>query len=119
MKTPGLFAILAALLVCSCGPSESELRSELTAVEGELVAIQIAMRQHSSAMSQAEAEAFFGSFATGYGVTSGDYGMAGEGALVASDAIRQYDVSSYSLDQLRTRYLALGKRRMEILHQLD
>lgn len=110
--------LLAALLV-SCGPSESELRAELQSIDSEMMAIRSAMNQHRSQMSQSEVEAFFGSFAVGYGATSGDYGLAGEGAIVANDAIRKYDTSSYSLEQLKERYLALGKRRMFVIHKLE
>jgi hypothetical protein len=119
MKLLHLVPLLAALLLSACGPSESELRSELREIDGELVAIQVAMTQHRSQMSQSEIDAFLGSFAAGYGSTTGDYGLAGEGISAASDALRQYDVSSYSLDQLQTRFLKLGKRRTIILSKLD
>ena len=118
MKPFHLVPLLTALLLAACGPSKSELRSELREIDGELVAIQIAMNQHRSQMSQAEIDAFLGSFAAGYGSTTGDYGLAGEGLSAASDAVRQYDVSSYSLEQLQTRYLELGKRRTIILTKL-
>ena len=119
MKLLHLLPLLAALLMAACGPSDSELRTELQQVDAELVAIQIAANQHRSQMSQAEVDAFFGSFAAGYGTTTGDYGLAGDGLHTATNASRQYDHSTWSLDQLQQRWLALGKRRTQILADLN
>ncbi|MCH1409545.1 MAG: hypothetical protein L7V87_10960, partial [Verrucomicrobiales bacterium] len=66
----------------------------------------------------AEADAFFGSFAVGYGATSGDFGIARDGYNTASQANHQYDVSSYSLTQLQSRQIELLKRRTVILGKL-
>ena len=119
MKILLLLALAFATLLASCGPSESQLRSELQSIDSEMTAIRIAMNQHRSQMSQAEIEAFLGSFAVGYGATSGDYGMAGDGVVTTSDAFQKYDVSAFSLEQLQNRYLELGKRRMQVIHQLQ
>ncbi len=115
MKLLQLLPLLVALLLAACGPSDFELRSELRDIDTEMVAIQIAAGQHRSQMNQAEVDAFFGSFAAGYG----DYGLTGEGISTATNASRQYDLSAYSLDQLRTRFLKLGKRRAEIVAALN
>ena len=99
-----LLPLLAALFLTACGPSESELRTELRQIDTELVAIQIAANAHRSQMSSAEFDAFFGSFAAGYGTTTGDYGLAGDGLHTATNASRQYDHSAWSLDQLQQRF---------------
>ena len=119
MKRHHLLPLLAALFLTACGPSESELRTELRQIDTELVAIQIAANQYQSQMSQAEFDAFWGSFAAGFGATTGDYGLAGEGLSAATSAAHQYDLSAYSLDQLQARYAILAKRRAEILATLD
>ncbi len=83
MKLLQLLPLLAALLLAACGPSDFELRSELRDIDTEMVAIQIAAGQHRSQMNQAEVDAFFGSFAAGYGATTGDYGLTGDGISTA------------------------------------
>ena len=118
MKLLHLLPLCAALLLAACGPSESELRTELHQIDAELVAIQVAANRHRSQMSQAEFDAFFGSFAAGYGTTTGDYGLAGDGLHTATSAVRQYDHSATSLDQLQRRWITLGKRRAQIVAEL-
>ena len=119
MKLLHLLPLCAALLLAACGPSESELRTELRQINAELVAIQVAANQHRSQMSQAEFDAFFGSFAAGYGATSGDYGLAGDGINTATNAVRQYDHSASSLDHLQRRWRTLGRRRAHIIADLN
>jgi len=119
MKPFHLLPLCAALILTACGPSESELRTELRQIDTELVAIQVAANQYRSQMNQAEIDAFFGSFAAGFGTTSGDYQLAGEGISAASDAVLQYDMSAYSLEQLQGRWQTLAWRRAEIIAQLD
>jgi Ni,Fe-hydrogenase I small subunit len=119
MKKTHLLPLLLAALLASCGSSKSELRAELQSIDREIMAIRIAVNQHRSQMSQSEVDAFFGSFAVGYGARSGDYGLAVEGAVTTNDAFRKYDSSAYSLEQLKERYIALGKRRMQVAHKLQ
>ena len=118
MKFFILFLTAISLLVTSCGPSEEELRAELRAIDGELMAIRIAANRYRAQMNQAEVDAFFGSFAAGYGTTSGDYGLALDGVGTASAAMQQYDVSAYSLDQLYSRNMELMKRKLQIQQKL-
>ena len=115
-----LFLILSfTVLLSSCGPSEEELRAELREINGELMAINIAANRYRAQMNQAEVDAFFGSFAAGYGATSGNYGLAHDGYSTASNATYQYDVSSYSLDQLRSRQANLLKRKIKVIEKLN
>ena len=99
------------LLVASCRPSQEQLRSELREIDSELLSIQIAMNQHQSQMNQAEVEGLVGSFAAGYGATSGDYALAADGTIATSEAIRKYDVSTFTLQQLQARYFELTRER--------
>ncbi|MES2658854.1 MAG: hypothetical protein V4689_09560 [Verrucomicrobiota bacterium] len=108
-----------SLLIAACGPNKTQLRSELQSIDSEMVNLRIAAEQHRSKMDQAEYVAFIGSFAAGYGATSGNYELAGDGADTAVRSSRQYDASSYSLDQLKQRYEVLAKRRTEIVKQLN
>jgi hypothetical protein len=70
-------------------------------------------------MSQAEFDAFIGSFAAGYGAVTGDYGLAGDGAGTAYNATNQASAANYSLDQIRKRFDVLSKRRLAILKELN
>lgn len=119
MKKVVLAILAIAGLLAACGPDKSELRSELRAIDTELVGIRIAAEQHRAQMSQAEFDAFIGSFAAGYGAVSGDYDLAGDGASTAINAMNQADAASYSLDQLKRRHDQLAKRRAEIVGKLD
>jgi hypothetical protein len=118
MKSINVIPFLIALLLTACGPSKSELRAELSQIDAELMSLRIAARQHQSQMSQAEADAFIGSFAAGYGAVSGDYGLASEGAGAAYNASNQASASSYSLAQINERAGKLIKRRLVILEDL-
>jgi hypothetical protein len=114
-----ILLIAFAFLFLACGPNKTQLRAELQSIESEMVSLRIAAEQHRAQMDQAEYDAFIGSFAAGYGATSGDYGLAGDGAGTVVRSSRQYDASSYSLDQLKRRYETLAKRRAEIVTQLN
>ena len=111
--------VLAACLVPSCGQGEKELRAELQKVNAEILQLHSAARQYRSQMSQAEFDAFIGSFAAGYGAVSGDIGLASDGASTAYNATNQASAASYSLDQIKQRFAALSERRVEILKNLD
>jgi hypothetical protein len=111
--------ILFAFLIASCGPSESELRAELQSIDRELMELRAAAYRYQTEMGQAEFAAFINSFAAGYGATSGDYGLASDGAGGAYNAVRQHDASSYSLAQIRSRQQVLGKRRAEVITELN
>jgi len=111
--------LVLAILFASCGPSESDHRVELRSIDSELFQLGIAAQQHRAQMSNAEFDAFIGSFAAGYGAVSGDYCLSGDGASTAYDATHRADVAGYSLDQVRNRVDALTKRRSEILNDLD
>ena len=117
MKKP--ITLLLACVLASCGPSESELRAELRQIDGEILQLNIAAQQHRAQMSQAELDAFVGSFAAGYGAVSGDYSLAGDGVGTAYNATNQASAANYSLDQIRKRWEVLSKRRLEILKELD
>ena len=119
MKLQNLLPLLLACLVTACGPSESELRAELSQIDGELMSLRIAAQNHRAQMSQAEIDAFLGSFAVGYGAVSGDYGLAGQGAGTAYNASNQANASSYSLAQIKERASTLMKRRIVILGELE
>lgn len=110
---------LVALLLSACGPSKSELRAELSQIDAELMSLRIAANQHRSEMSQAEFDAFIGSFAAGYGAVSGDYGLASDGVGTAVNSSRQYDASSYSLKQIRERTNLLIARRAAVVSDLN
>jgi hypothetical protein len=119
MKKAVLVTLALAGLLAACGPSKSELRAELRAIDTELVSLRVAAEQHRAQMSQAEFDAFIGSFAAGYGAVSGDYGLAGDGVGTAIDATNQANAASYSLDQIKQRHDQLAKRRAEIVGKLD
>ncbi|MEO5917254.1 MAG: hypothetical protein ABIS50_23690 [Luteolibacter sp.] len=114
-----ILLIAFTFLFVACGPNKAQLRAELQSIESEMVSLRISAEQHRAQMDQAEYDAFIGSFAAGYGTTSGDYKLAGDGAGAVARSSRQYDASSYSLDQLKQRYEALAKRRMEIVAKLN
>ncbi len=65
-------------------------------------------------MNQAEFASFIGGFATGYGITSGEGQLAGEGASTVINAASDHDVASYSLEQIKERQIELIKRRTAI-----
>jgi hypothetical protein len=114
-----LAVILLACLLSSCGPSESELRAELQSIDRELMELRTAAYRYQSEMGQAEFAAFISSFAAGYGAVTEDYQLAGDGVGGAYNAVKQHETSSYSLDQIRSRQQVLGKRRAEVMAQLD
>ena len=118
MKTLHILLLAITSILASCGPSEKELRTELREIDSKLTAINFEAKKYRAQMNQAEIEVFFGAFAAGYGATSGDYGLAVDGYNTATQATRQHDFSSYSLDQLRSRQQKLLKRRTEILDKL-
>ncbi len=111
--------MLLAAMLASCGPNEAELRAELQAIDHEMVMLRNAAYRHQSEMSQAEFAALIGSFATGYGITSGEGGVAGEGIGTVVNAASNYDVASYSLEQIKQRQMELLKRRTIITKQLQ
>lgn len=113
-----LLTLLFSLLVPSCGPNKSELRAELRSIDGELMLLRNAAYQHQSQMNQAEFAAFIGSFATGYGITSGEGELAGEGVGTVINAASDYDVASFSLEQIKQRQMELLKRRALIALKL-
>jgi hypothetical protein len=119
MKKAVLVTLALAGLLAACGPSKSELRAELRAIDTELVSLRVAAEQHRAGISAAEFDAFIGSFAAGYGAVSGDYGLAGDGVGAAIDATNQANAASYSLDQIKQRHDQLAKRRAEIVGKLD
>lgn len=110
--------MLLAAILPSCGPSEAELRAELQSIDHEMVMLRNAAYRHQSQMGQAEFAAFIGSFATGYGITSGEGELAGEGVGTVISAASDYDVASYSLEQIKQRQMALMKRRVVITSKL-
>lgn len=119
MKNPLiLLTLLVSLILPSCGPNEADLRAELQAIDSEMVMLRNAAYCHQSEMSQAEFSAFIGSFATGYGITSGERDIAGEGVGTVIGAASDYDVASYSLKQIKERQVELLKRRLVILSKL-
>ena len=115
---PILTLLAVALFFASCGSNEAELRSELASVDAELLNVSLAAEQHQAAMNEAEAGVYLGSFAAGYGTTSGDIDLAGEGIDTALQSTNQYETSSRSLEHLRQRHEALSRRRAEIIGQL-
>ena len=119
MKKAVLVTLALAGLLAACGPSKSELRAELRAIDSELVSLRVAAEQHRAGISAAEFDAFLGSFAAGYGAVSGDYGLAGDGVGTAIDATSQANAASYSLNQIKQRHDQLAKRRAEIVGKLD
>ncbi len=119
MKIPLLLlTLLLGLMQLSCGPSENELRAELRSIDGELMMLRNAAYQYQSQMSQAEFNAMIGSFATGYGITSGESGLAMDGAVTVAGAASNYDTASYSLEQIKRRQTELMKRRAFIVAKL-
>jgi hypothetical protein len=114
-----ILLIALAFLFVACGPDETQLHAELKSIDAEIVQLRIAAEQQRAQMDQAEFNAFIGSFAAGYGATSGDYELAKDGVGTAVDSSRQYDVSKYSHEQLKQRYEILAKRRTEIVAQLN
>jgi len=110
MRFPSFLLLPLSFSLTSCGPSEEELRAELRTVDQKLMAISLAANRHRARMSQAEVDAHFGSFAAGYGTTSGTYGLASDEYNTTSQASFQYDVSSLSLDQLMGEQHAYSSR---------
>jgi hypothetical protein len=109
---------LILLVLASCGPSKSQLRTELKSVETQMEEIVSAAQQYRSAVSQSEFDSFIGSFVAGYGAVAGDSDLVGQGATTAIDSDHQYTAASAALAQLGRRYNALAKLRTEILSQL-
>src|SRR5690606_31355649 len=72
--------ILACLIAACGGPDEAALRSELQAIESEMLHLEAAALEHQARVNDAEAGALLGTFAAGYGTTSGDIGLAADGA---------------------------------------
>lgn len=118
---PAIIAVLvlSACIIPSCGPSEKELRAELQKVNTQIHQLQAAAQHYRAQMSQAEFEAFIGSFAVGYGAVTGDGGLTLDGTSTAWDATHQASAANYSLDQIKQRFEVLSKRRAEILKDLD
>ncbi|GAA5117426.1 hypothetical protein JIN84_17400 [Luteolibacter yonseiensis] len=114
-----ILIIACTFLFVACGPDRARLRTELQSIEAEMVQLRIAAEQQRAQMDQAEFNVFIGSFAAGYGATSGDYELAKDGVGTAVDSSRQYDVSKYSHEQLKQRYDTLATRRTEIVTQLN
>lgn len=119
MKKSIIFVLVLAVVLAACGPDKATLRAELHAIDTELMSLRVAAEQHRAQMSQAEFEAFIGSFAASYGAVSGDYGLAGDGVGTAINATNQANAASYSLDQIKQRHEKLAKRRAEIVGKLD
>lgn len=113
-----LLPLLASLIFSACGPNKSELRAELHAIDSEMVMLRNAAFRFQSQMSQAEFASFVGGFATGYGITAGEGKLAGEGASTVINAASDYDVASYSLEQIKQRQIELIKRRTFITLKL-
>jgi len=119
MKTPLiLLTLLLPLMLPSCGPNEADLRVELQAIDSEMVMLRNAVYRHQSEMSQAEFAALIGTFTTGYGITSGDGDVTGEGIGTVVGAVSNYDIASYSLEQIKERQVEFLKRRLVILSKL-
>lgn len=114
-----LLILTLALLLAACGPDKAQLQSELQSIDAEMLDLRLAAEQHRARRDEAEYSVLVGSFAAGYGATSGDYELAGEGVDAAVHSSRQHDTSSRSLDQLTQRHEQLAKRRAEIVAQLD
>lgn len=119
MKQMKPLVLLFACSLASCGPSDSELRAELSTINSELMRLNIAAQQHQEQMNNANLDVLIGSFAAGYGATSGDFGLAGQGADAAYRGANQASSADYSLSQIRERQNALSRRRAEILRDLD
>lgn len=113
-----LLTLIFSLVLPSCGPNEAELRTEMHSIDRELMALRNAAYRYQSQMNQAEFAAFIGSFATGYGITSGEGELAGEGVGTVIDAASDYDVASFSLEQIKQRQMELLKRRTVIVAKL-
>jgi hypothetical protein len=119
MKKPLiLLTLVFSVLIPACGPNESELRTELQSIDSELMSLRNAAYRHQSEMNQAEFASFIGTFATGYGITSGEDDITGEGVGTVINAASDYDVASYSLEQIKERQMELLKRRTVIMGQL-
>ena len=115
MKNPLiLLTLLVSLILPSCGPNEADLRAELQAIESEMVMLRNAAYRYQSQMSQAEFASFVGGLATGYGITTGEGELAGEGASTMINATSDHDVASYSLEQIKQRQIELIRRRTSI-----
>ena len=113
-----LLTLILSFLNPSCGPNEAELRAELQAIDSEMVMLRNAAYRHQSEMSQAEFAALIGTFTTGYGITSGEGDVTGEGIGTVVGAASDYDVASYSLEQIKDRQMELLKRRTVIMSKL-
>ena len=119
MKTNPILILLLSLGLSCCGPNEAELRAELQSIDSELVQLRTATYRYQSQMDQAEFASFIGSFAAGYGVTSGDASLAGDGVGTVIDAAGSHDVASYSLEQIKQRHAQLVTRRNQVVRQID
>lgn len=119
MKPIHIIILLLTGLLAACGPSESELRSELREIEREMLAIELATRDHLARMDQAAVTVAAGQHSAEYGLASGDRDALGGGIDTAVEASRRYDVAAYSIEQLGERYRKLDARKQEILKELD
>lgn len=118
MKKNLFLTLILSSLIAACGSNEAELRAELQSIDREMVMLRNAAYRHQSQMNQADFAAFIGLFATGYGITSGEGGVTGEGIGTVIDAASDYDVASYSLEQIKQRQMELLKRRVMITAKL-
>lgn len=119
MKRTAILIPFLCLTLQSCGPNKAELRTELQSIDHELVILRNAAYRYQSQMNQAEFATFIGSFATGYGATSGDGELVGDGVGTVVEASGNYDVASYSLDQIKQRQAQLLTRRNQIVAKLN
>lgn len=88
-----ILPILVLFVVC-CGRSQSQLRTDLRSIESEMSRIASAARDCQSVMDQSGFDSFVGSFAAGYGVTSGDADLAFDGAATAVSSESRYASAS-------------------------
>lgn len=119
MKRTAILIPFLCLTLQSCGPNKAELRAELQSIDHELVILRNAAYRYQSQMDQAEFATLIGSFATGYGATSGDGELVGDGVGTVVEASGNYDVASYSLDQIKQRQAQLLTRRNQIVAKLN
>lgn len=120
MKQSTLLSIILFFLLglASCGPSKEEIIQEIRQIDHEMQMLVAASSRHYQNAQNAELQALLGSFATGYGATSGDYGLAMDGLGTASNASATYDYSRASVDQIYQRAQQLMNRRAELMSKL-
>ena len=114
------FLLLATVSIglYGCEESKASLQSRLRSVESEMMSIQAQASALNSRNTEANAAAFVGGMAYGYGVSSGDSQLSRNGADVIGQAARESSDTDNQMRELNQRWSQLEAEREVILQKL-